>query len=69
MIKPETFYMLICDNCNHALGDDVNYAWSDERVAKEFAQDSEWHFADDGKCYCPKCYIIGDDDEIEIIKS
>ena len=67
MIKPETFYMVICDNCDTPLIDDTICAWSDERGAKETATNSEWHFADGGKCYCPNCYAINDNDEVEII--
>ena len=39
--------------------------WTDENSPKEEAQDDHW-LIEDGKCYCPDCFDIDEDDNVTI---
>lgn len=39
--------------------------WNDENSAKEEAQEDYW-LIEDGKCYCPDCFEIDEDDKVTI---
>lgn len=56
-----------CDNCKESWESPEGYmAMLEGSSVREHMDDSGWHIAEDGKTYCPKCFTIGDDDEVEI---
>ena len=69
MIQEVIMYGAACDRCNEKWYDEHNsfVAMSDKSTLKDSMDSDEW-YVDDEKCYCPKCYEYGDDDEV-IIKN
>lgn len=66
MIKEVKMDTLACDRCEaEAFAGDEVTAWSQMDHAWEMAQNNNWEKIN-GKHYCPDCYYVGDDDELEV---
>jgi hypothetical protein len=68
MIQETTCYKAYCDGCNERLCDEGREGFTlfGDMSQLEMAIDSEeWHRDyDSGKCYCPDCHSINDNDEL-----
>lgn len=60
----EFFHNIKCDVCGVLADEEIWHA--DENTVGSIAQESNWHFTDDEKHYCPDCWEYGDNDEIII---
>lgn len=62
-------YGVKCDVCDTVYMNEYSgfSLWADENSVKEEARDDSW-LIEDGKCYCPNCYDIDEDDNV-VIKS
>lgn len=65
----EKAYGIQCDVCGEIYRNENSgfSLWVDKNSAKEEAQEDYW-LIEDGKCYCPKCFEIGEDDNVTIKK-
>lgn len=56
-------YGIECDRCGDLFEDPRSgfSLWTDERSALEEAQENDW-IEYEGKCYCPHCYDVDEDD-------
>ncbi len=68
MLTQKTFTACQCDNCGKVFDDgDYGQYWPEkEDVLQCVDEAGGWHITGD-KHYCPDCWFIGDDDEVEII--
>lgn len=68
-IFEEKAYGIECDVCKDVYVNEHSCfsLWADENSVKEEAQEDYW-LIEDGKCYCPHCFEIDDDDNV-VIKS
>ncbi|MES2397929.1 MAG: hypothetical protein V4549_18095 [Bacteroidota bacterium] len=75
MIIKEPFYAVECDVCGeHNENYDGVSFWGDENISEEMAADNDWHKGDsknnigeDGKHYCPNCFMF-DDSDVFVLK-
>lgn len=64
MIVKVDMYAAECDVCKtHCEYGDFS-CYGDKDMAREEAQESEWHFEDNGLCYCPDCFTIDENDDL-----
>lgn len=63
-VVQESFYNIKCDCCGSLA--DEEYWHNDESSAKECADCSDFYELD-GKHYCPGCWSVNDDGDIETI--
>lgn len=68
-IFEEKAYGAQCDVCGIVYMNEYSgfSLWVDTNSVKEEIQDDYW-LVEDGKCYCPKCYDIDDNDVVTIKK-
>ena len=68
-ILKEIVYEVECDGCGKVYRNEYSGSsiFDDKDLAKEEAQDNHW-LIEDGKCYCPKCQDIDEDNNV-IIKT
>lgn len=70
MINEMKMYGCDCDghNCDEFWSDQEtgSIAHLHEETIKYQAQEDDWHFADDGKTYCPDCHSVDDSDMISV---
>lgn len=66
-IFEEKAYGAQCDVCGEVYMNEHTgfFLWSDDNSVKEEIQDDNW-LVEDGKCYCPKCYEIDEEDNVTI---
>lgn len=65
-IGGQVFFAVRCGNCGELCGDDI-FFWDYKYFAMDSAIDSGWWLSPKG-AYCPACYRVNDNDEMEIIK-
>lgn len=63
-VVQESFYNIKCDCCGSLA--DEEYWHNDESSAKENADRNDFYELD-GKHYCPDCWSVNDDGDIETI--
>ncbi len=57
-----------CDRCNAEVMENNEYScYGDKEMIKDEMRESNWHFSDDDKHYCPDCFTVNDKDEYEIL--
>lgn len=63
----EKAYGIQCDVCEKVyMNEHSGFSlWSDESSVKEEAQEDHW-LIENGKCYCPDCFEIDEDDNVTI---
>lgn len=63
----EKSFGIQCDVCEKVYMDEHSgfTLWVDEASAREAAQDDYW-LIEDGKCYCPDCFEIDENDNATI---
>ncbi|MBA4852050.1 hypothetical protein [Emticicia sp. BO119] len=67
MITTETIYVATCDDCGEPWLDDNDCAGHfDKSDTENGLMESEWHVANDGKTYCPKCWKLDEDDNVVV---
>lgn len=71
MLNKVLMFGAVCDECGEIWRDDHNgfVAFRDKMSIELNIQESGWHTHEStGETYCLKCHIIGDDDELIVIK-
>jgi len=67
MIKQVKMWTIECDNCHTTSGENSEFScWNEDAVALEDALEAGW-IEYYNKHYCPKCYVIDEEDEITLI--
>lgn len=66
-IFEEKAYGVQCDVCSKVYMNEYSgfSLWTDESSPREEAQDDHW-LIEDGKCYCPDCFEIDEEDNVTI---